>query len=72
MNETVYHDPSSFNPSRYLSRSEGGQEEPRPLAHFGFGRRQGCIYNFHQTQGFILMLDPEYALADISQMLVYG
>lgn len=39
MNETVYHDPSSFNPSRYLSKSKGGREEPWPSAHFGFGRR---------------------------------
>lgn len=72
MNEAVYRDPSLFNPSRYLSRSEGGQEEPRPSAHFGFGRRQGCVYAFHQTQGFMMTFDPEYALADTSQMSVYG
>lgn len=39
MNEATYHDPSSFKPSRYLPKSKGGQEEPLPLAQFGFGRR---------------------------------
>jgi len=43
MNEAVYHDPYSFNPYRYLPKSMGGQEEPRPSAQFGFGRRWGCF-----------------------------
>ncbi|KAF5347272.1 hypothetical protein D9756_009969 [Leucocoprinus leucothites] len=39
MNDAVYHDPSKFKPSRYLPKSQSGQEEPEPLAQFGFGRR---------------------------------
>ncbi|KXN91602.1 O-methylsterigmatocystin oxidoreductase [Leucoagaricus sp. SymC.cos] len=39
MNDAVYHDPQRFKPSRYLPKIQGGQEEPAPLAQFGFGRR---------------------------------
>jgi len=35
----VYKDPFKFNPDRYLPVSEGGLDEPFPVAHFGFGRR---------------------------------
>ncbi|KAL2890628.1 O-methylsterigmatocystin oxidoreductase [Ceratocystis lukuohia] len=38
----VYSDPETFNPDRYLPRSEGGSDEPLPNGHFGFGRRV-CI-----------------------------
>ncbi|KAF9442288.1 cytochrome P450 [Macrolepiota fuliginosa MF-IS2] len=36
--EAVYQDAGSFNPSRYRPRTEGGNEEPFPTFHFGFGR----------------------------------
>ncbi|KAJ3574043.1 hypothetical protein NP233_g2018 [Leucocoprinus birnbaumii] len=39
LNEAVYHDPHSFKPTRYLPKAQGGNEEPAPLAQFGFGRR---------------------------------
>jgi cytochrome P450 len=35
----VYKDPNTFNPDRYLPVSEGGEDAPPPVAHFGFGRR---------------------------------
>ncbi|KAI1269158.1 putative O-methylsterigmatocystin oxidoreductase [Xylariaceae sp. FL1019] len=37
--ETVYSRPFDFYPERYLSVSEGGNGEPRPIGNFGFGRR---------------------------------
>ncbi|KAF9002128.1 putative O-methylsterigmatocystin oxidoreductase [Cyathus striatus] len=36
--ESIYADPDSFNPSRYLPKPEGNAE-PYPVGHFGFGRR---------------------------------
>lgn len=36
---SIYSDPDSFNPDRYLPISEGGNGEPKPVGHFGFGRR---------------------------------
>ncbi|KAF8989158.1 cytochrome P450 [Cyathus striatus] len=36
--ETIYSDPDSFNPSRYLPKPEG-KAEPYSTSHFGFGRR---------------------------------
>ncbi|KAF9002125.1 cytochrome P450 [Cyathus striatus] len=36
--ESIYADPDSFNPSRYLPKPEGNAE-PYPIGHFGFGRR---------------------------------
>ncbi|KAG9225867.1 hypothetical protein CCMSSC00406_0008395 [Pleurotus cornucopiae] len=35
----VYTKPTEFNPDRFLRKSEGGNEEPPPVATFGFGRR---------------------------------
>ncbi|KAL4261415.1 cytochrome P450 family protein [Pleurotus pulmonarius] len=35
----VYTRPTEFNPDRFLPKSEGGNEEPPPVATFGFGRR---------------------------------
>jgi cytochrome P450 len=37
--ETVYKDPSRFNPDRFISRDGGRvEQDPREIA-FGFGRR---------------------------------
>ncbi|KAF9002123.1 cytochrome P450 [Cyathus striatus] len=36
--ESIYTNPDSFNPGRYLAKPEGN-EEPYPIGHFGFGRR---------------------------------
>ncbi|KAF9002188.1 cytochrome P450 [Cyathus striatus] len=36
--ESIYTDPDTFNPSRYLPKPEGNAE-PYPIGHFGFGRR---------------------------------
>ena len=35
----VYSDPYTFNPDRYIPRTEGGKGEPDPVGNFGFGRR---------------------------------
>lgn len=37
--ETIYKDPSAFNPDRYTPSSEGGPGEPFAQGPFGFGRR---------------------------------
>ncbi|KAF7441173.1 hypothetical protein PC9H_001522 [Pleurotus ostreatus] len=39
LDKNVYTEPTKFNPSRFLPKSQGGNEEPRPIATFGFGRR---------------------------------
>ncbi|KAG5651322.1 hypothetical protein H0H81_009095 [Sphagnurus paluster] len=38
LDDTVYKDPHTFNPARYLPQPEG-DNEPYPTASFGFGRR---------------------------------
>ncbi|KAF5376707.1 hypothetical protein D9615_007824 [Tricholomella constricta] len=38
LDERVYPNPQSFNPSRYLPKPEGNNE-PHPIGPFGFGRR---------------------------------
>jgi hypothetical protein len=37
--DNVYADPTKFYPERFLSKSDGGNEEPYPIGSFGFGRR---------------------------------
>ncbi|KAF9515847.1 hypothetical protein BS47DRAFT_1376141 [Hydnum rufescens UP504] len=37
--EAIYKEPTLFNPDRYAPISEGGNGEPLPVGHFGFGRR---------------------------------
>lgn len=37
-NEHVYKDATTFNPDRFIPKSQGGREEPC-LSPFGFGRR---------------------------------
>jgi hypothetical protein len=37
--ESVYADPTSFYPERFLPKSAGGNEEPHLVISFGFGRR---------------------------------
>ncbi|KAF4609080.1 hypothetical protein EYR40_001433 [Pleurotus pulmonarius] len=39
LDKSVYTEPTKFNPDRFLPKSQGGNEEPRPIATFGFGRR---------------------------------
>ncbi len=39
LDENVYTEPTKFNPDRFLPKSQGGNEEPRSIASFGFGRR---------------------------------
>jgi len=36
---SVYTNPETFNPDRYIPTSEGGLGEPLPVGPFGFGRR---------------------------------
>ncbi|KAG6907100.1 hypothetical protein DXG01_010513 [Tephrocybe rancida] len=38
LDETVYHEPSAFNPDRFLPKPLG-RGEPHPTVSFGFGRR---------------------------------
>ncbi|RDB17682.1 hypothetical protein Hypma_001256 [Hypsizygus marmoreus] len=38
LDERIYADPHTFNPSRYLPKPEGNAE-PNPIGPFGFGRR---------------------------------
>lgn len=40
---TVYKDPKSFNPDRYLPVSEGCNNEPKSVGYFEFGRRYVSI-----------------------------
>ncbi|KAF2085524.1 cytochrome P450 [Saccharata proteae CBS 121410] len=37
--ESVYKDPGTFNPDRYIPEEQGGAGEPYPQGQFGFGRR---------------------------------
>ncbi|KAG6845122.1 hypothetical protein H0H87_000549 [Tephrocybe sp. NHM501043] len=37
--ESVYSEPTRFNPDRYLPKEQGGLGEPFPVTSFGFGRR---------------------------------
>lgn len=43
LDNSVYAEPTQFNPNRYLSKSRGGNAEPHLDAAFGFGRRQICL-----------------------------
>ncbi|KAF9025565.1 cytochrome P450 [Hymenopellis radicata] len=38
LDETVYHEPYRFDPERFLSKADGGREEPF-IQPYGFGRR---------------------------------
>ncbi|KAE9405310.1 cytochrome P450 [Gymnopus androsaceus JB14] len=38
LHEHIYKDATSFNPDRFIPKSQGGREEPY-LSPFGFGRR---------------------------------
>lgn len=37
--QSVYADPFSFEPERFIPQAEGGRGEPYPAATWGFGRR---------------------------------
>jgi cytochrome P450 len=50
--ESVYKDPDTFNPDRYLSVDEGGAGEPLPVGHFGFGRRSIFLSRPSRTLSF--------------------
>ncbi|KAF4609105.1 hypothetical protein EYR40_001458 [Pleurotus pulmonarius] len=39
LDESIYAEPTKFNPDRFLPKSQGGNEEPHLGATFGFGRR---------------------------------
>ncbi|KAL4262461.1 cytochrome P450 family protein [Pleurotus pulmonarius] len=39
LDEDVYAEPTTFNPERFLPKSEGGNAEPHLSAAFGFDRR---------------------------------
>lgn len=40
--ESIYSNPSGFDPDRYIPVEEGGRGEPFPVGQFGFGRR-ACV-----------------------------
>jgi cytochrome P450 len=39
LDDKVHADPTKFYPERFLPTSAGGNDEPYPIASFGFGRR---------------------------------
>jgi len=65
-NESTYHDPASFNPNRYLPRSEGGHEEPHPQAIFGFGRRI-CPGRYFADASIFLAITTILALYNVKK-----
>lgn len=79
MNESIYHEPRSFKPTRYLPKSQGGHSEPLPQAQFGFGRRYADrlllpplvwlpSHNSHNTE-LLTRICPGRYLADVSLFL---
>ncbi|KAG6819996.1 hypothetical protein H0H93_006699, partial [Arthromyces matolae] len=41
--ESLYTEPSKFDPDRYLPKEQGGLGEPFPVTSFGFGRRRQSL-----------------------------
>ncbi|KAK5656691.1 hypothetical protein OQA88_4237 [Cercophora sp. LCS_1] len=62
--ESVYADPETFWPERYLSREEGGNAEPLPVGNFGFGRRV-CIGRNLAENSLIIVLAMILATVEI-------
>ncbi|KAF8987615.1 cytochrome P450 [Cyathus striatus] len=52
--ESIYSDPDSFNPDRYLPKPEGNGE-PYPIGQFGFGRRLCPGLYFAEASLWIVM-----------------
>ncbi|KAF9461754.1 cytochrome P450 [Collybia nuda] len=67
LNEKVYSDPHSFNPSRYLPKPVGNGE-PYPVAHFGFGRR-ACPGRYFADDSLYITIVSILATLHISKAL---
>ncbi|KAL2146556.1 hypothetical protein VTI28DRAFT_3447 [Corynascus sepedonium] len=62
--ESVYADPFRFWPERYLSKEQGGNDEPFPVGNFGFGRRI-CIGRHLAENSLLIVLATMLATLDI-------
>ncbi|KAF9456731.1 cytochrome P450, partial [Collybia nuda] len=67
LNENVYSDPHTFNPSRYLPEPMG-KGEPYPVAHFGFGRR-ACPGRYFADDSLYITMVSILATLHISKAL---
>ncbi|KAF9002118.1 cytochrome P450 [Cyathus striatus] len=65
--ESIYADPDSFNPSRYLPKPEGNAE-PYPIGHFGFGRRL-CPGRYLADASVWIAISSMLATLDIGRAL---
>ncbi|KAF8977284.1 cytochrome P450 [Cyathus striatus] len=65
--ESIYTDPDSFNPSRYLPKPEGNAE-PYPAGKFGFGRRI-CPGQHLADASLWLVISSVLATLDIGRAL---
>ncbi|KAF9002170.1 cytochrome P450 [Cyathus striatus] len=65
--ESIYSDPDSFNPSRYLPKPEGNAE-PYPMGYFGFGRRI-CPGKHLADASLWMVISLIFATLDISRAL---
>ncbi|KAF9002199.1 cytochrome P450 [Cyathus striatus] len=65
--ESIYHDPDSFNPDRYLPKPEGNAE-PYPIGHFGFGRRI-CPGQYFAEASLWIVISSILATLDIRRAL---
>ncbi|KAH6641002.1 cytochrome P450 [Chaetomium tenue] len=62
--ESVYTEPFRFWPERYLSKEQGGNDEPLPVGNFGFGRRI-CIGRNLAENSLLIVLATMLATVDI-------
>ncbi|KAM3070403.1 hypothetical protein ACMFMG_010230 [Clarireedia jacksonii] len=66
--ESVYKNPDSFNPDRYISVEDGGDGEPFLNGPFGFGRRI-CVGRHLALASVWIVLATLIATTDISKAL---
>ncbi|KAF8989156.1 cytochrome P450 [Cyathus striatus] len=64
--ETIYTDPDSFKPSRYLPKPEGNGE-PYPIGQFGFGRRI-CPGQYLANASLFIVMASILATLDIGRV----
>ncbi|KAF9002155.1 cytochrome P450 [Cyathus striatus] len=65
--ESIYSDPDSFNPGRYMPKPEGNAE-PYPVGHFGFGRR-ACLGRHLADVSLWIVISSILATLDIGPEL---
>ncbi|KAF9002171.1 cytochrome P450 [Cyathus striatus] len=65
--KSVYTDPDSFDPNRYLPQPEGNAE-PYPIGHFGFGRRI-CPGRYLASASLWIAISSMLATLDIERTI---